>query len=147
MYKLFLFAVIIVLVISGHGLAKLDKRGASLKPLSACCDIPELGDEKHLATCSNPKPAGPCEDVKCIFEKHGFLTDQSTLNREKYTAHLRSWLHSHPGNWTAAIDKVVEDCVNKDIRQYLDKPCKAYDVFVCTSIAFVKKCPDEMWKC
>ena len=121
-------------------------RGATLKPISACCDIPELGDAKPLAECSNPRLPGPCDDVKCVFEKSGFLSDQNTLNKEVYREHLLAWSKKHEG-WSKAIDKVIEDCVDKELRQYLAYPCRAYDVFTCTGIAMLKKCPDTAWKC
>ncbi|XP_013191861.2 uncharacterized protein LOC106135977 [Amyelois transitella] len=119
---------------------------ATLKPLSACCDIPELGDPKPLSECSNPKPPGPCDDVQCVFEKSGFLKDKSTLNKEAYRKHLQQWAGRHEG-WTPAVEKALEECVDKNLRQYLNVTCKAYDVFTCTGIAMLKKCPDHAWKC
>ncbi|KAF9804612.1 hypothetical protein SFRURICE_014520 [Spodoptera frugiperda] len=107
---------------------------ASLKPLSVCCDIPELADERQLSKCS-PKPPGPCEDVQCIFEASGFLTDKNTLNKAAYRSHLQKWEKSNPG-WTDAIYKAITDCVDNDPRQHLDVACKAYD-----------KCPETAWKC
>ncbi|KAI8421541.1 hypothetical protein MSG28_009576 [Choristoneura fumiferana] len=107
------------------------------KPLSACCDIPELGDPQPLTECSNPKLPGPCNDVQCVFEKSGFLTNKNTLNKEAYRAHLKKWSENHSG-WREAVDKAIADCVDKELRQYLDYPCKAYDVFTCTGIAMLK---------
>lgn len=78
-----------------------------------------------------------CDDVQCVFEKSGFLKDQQTLNKEVYKSHLRSWTETHKG-WSNAVEKAIEDCIDKDVRQYLDKPCKAYDVFTCTGIAMLK---------
>ncbi|CAF4958067.1 unnamed protein product [Pieris macdunnoughi] len=121
-------------------------RGATLKPISTCCDIPELGDDKYLAECSVPRLSGPCNDVQCVFEKSGFLVDKYTINKEAYKKHLQKWLEGHEA-WKDAIDKAIKDCVDRDLRQYLDYPCKAYDVFTCTGIAMLKKCPKEFWKC
>nr|ANA75017.1 putative odorant binding protein 3 [Ectropis obliqua] len=123
-----------------------NNKEATLKPISTCCDIPELGDPKPLAECSNPKLPGPCNDVQCVFEKSGFLVDKSTLNKETYKAHLRQWAEKHK-DWSAAVERAIEDCVDKNLRQYLDIPCTAYDVFTCTSIAMLKKCPASSWKC
>ncbi|KAG6445289.1 hypothetical protein O3G_MSEX003811 [Manduca sexta] len=127
-------------------LLRQDRSKATLKPISACCDIPELGDAKPLSECSNPKLPGPCKDVQCAFEKSGFLTDNLTLKKEVYKKHLRQWAKNHDG-WSDAVEKAISDCVDKDLRQYLDIPCKAYDVFTCTGIAMLKKCPDAAWKC
>ncbi|XP_026319116.1 uncharacterized protein LOC113229662 [Hyposmocoma kahamanoa] len=144
MYLIFL-TFCVVSVVSTDPL-NFERSKATLKPLSACCDIPELGHTKPLNECSNPKLPGPCDDVQCVFEKSGFLKDQQTLNNEAYKSHLRSWAETHKG-WSNSIERAIEDCVEKDVRQYLDKPCKAYDVFTCTGIAMLKKCPDEAWKC
>ncbi|KAM3964907.1 uncharacterized protein ACR2FA_000797 [Aphomia sociella] len=122
------------------------KKGASLKPISACCDIPELGSPKPLSECSNPKLPGPCRDIQCIFEKSGFLVDQNTLNKEAYRNHLLQWADKHK-EWSTAVNKAITDCIEKDLRQYLNEPCKAYDVFTCTGIAMLKKCPDAAWIC
>ncbi|KAJ0183155.1 hypothetical protein K1T71_001131 [Dendrolimus kikuchii] len=119
---------------------------AAKKPISACCAIPELGDPKPLDECSNPKLPGPCKDVQCVFEKSGFLSDVNTLNKEVYRNHLRQWSKNHEG-WSQAIEKAITDCVDKDLKQYLEYPCKAYDVFTCTGIAMLKKCPEDFWKC
>ncbi|XP_048485527.1 uncharacterized protein LOC105386094 isoform X2 [Plutella xylostella] len=132
-----------------HGnlfLEELRKKGASLKPLSACCDIPDLGDPEHLAACSSPKLQGPCNDIQCVFEKSGFLVDKQTLDKEAYRSHLRRWAEEHQG-WSEAAEKAVRDCVDRDLRQYLAHPCRAYDAFTCTGIAMLKKCPEEAWKC
>ncbi|OWR44654.1 odorant binding protein [Danaus plexippus plexippus] len=112
-------------------------KGATLKPISVCCDIPELGDPKPLAECSNMKLQGPCSDVQCVFEKSGFLLDKQTLNKEGYRNHLMKWLEGHK-EWKDGIEKAISDCVDVDLRQYLDYPCKAYDVFTCTGIAMLK---------
>ncbi|GBP19218.1 hypothetical protein EVAR_11541_1 [Eumeta japonica] len=107
------------------------------KPLSACCDIPELGNPKTLSKCTPSHGSGPCNDVQCAFDKSGFLSDPQTLNRQAYKSHLRKWAEEHP-DWSSAVDKAIADCVDKDLRQYLDVPCKAYDVFACTGIAMLK---------
>ncbi|CAG4975081.1 unnamed protein product [Parnassius apollo] len=146
MIRLFAFFTLFVLATEADVLTQERSRGATLKPISACCEIPELGDPKHLSECSNPRPMGPCNDVQCVFEKSGFLTDKNTLNKEAYKKHLRRWLEEHKG-WTSAVEKAITDCVDKDLRQYLDYPCKAYDVFTCTGIAMLKKCPNDFWKC
>lgn len=78
-----------------------------------------------------------CGDIQCVFEKSGFLIDKNTLNKDAYRAHLRKWLEGHKG-WEHAIEKAINDCVDKDLRQYLDYPCRAYDVFTCTGIAMLK---------
>ncbi|KAJ2950958.1 hypothetical protein O0L34_g5333 [Tuta absoluta] len=147
MQKLFVF-VCFLAVTSADLLTKRQQQRnkASLKPLSACCDIPELGNPKPLTECSNPRLPGPCNDVQCVFEKSGFLVNNQTLNKDAYKNHLRQWAENHKG-WSDALDKAIQDCVDKDIRQYLDFPCKAYDVFTCTGIAMLKKCPNEAWKC
>ncbi|KAH9631036.1 hypothetical protein HF086_015021 [Spodoptera exigua] len=79
--------------------------------------------------------ASLCEDVQCIFEVSGFLTDKNTLNKAAYRSHLQKWEKNHPG-WTDAIYKAITDCVDNDPRQHLDVACKAYD-----------KCPEAAWKC
>ncbi|XP_004932705.1 uncharacterized protein LOC114245942 [Bombyx mandarina] len=119
---------------------------ATLKPISACCNIPELGNPEPLAECSNPKLPGPCKDIQCVFEKSGFLTENKTLIKEAYKTHLRQWAKEHEG-WSVAVEKAISDCVDKDLRQYLEFPCSAYDVFTCTGIAMLKKCPNEHWTC
>ncbi|XP_072932363.1 uncharacterized protein [Epargyreus clarus] len=146
MFRLLFFISLFILGTHSDLLLQERSRGATLKPISACCDIPELGDSKPLAECSNPKLPGPCNDVQCVFEKSGFLTDRKTLNVEVYRNHLRKWKETHKG-WDLAIDKAITDCLHKDLRQHLDYPCKAYDVFTCTGIAMLKKCPPEAWKC
>ncbi|RVE48568.1 hypothetical protein evm_006757 [Chilo suppressalis] len=110
------------------------------------CDIPELGDSKPLTECSKPKLLGPCNDIQCVFEKSGFLVDRNTLNKDVYKKHLRKWAEAHD-SWTEAVERAIADCVDKELRQYLDYPCRAYDVFTCTGIAMLKKCPQEAWKC
>nr|WHU27560.1 odorant binding protein 43 [Heliconius charithonia] len=137
---------IFILVVNANDFLSERYRGATLKPISACCDIPEMGDLKPLAECSNPRLPGPCNDVQCVFEKSGFLIDKQTLNKEAYRAHLRQWVEGHKG-WEDAVEKAIKDCVDRDLRQYLDSPCKAYDVFTCTGIAMLKKCPKDAWKC
>ncbi|XP_045485608.1 uncharacterized protein LOC110992625 [Pieris rapae] len=144
MLPIFSFLLFVLACKAGH--TEERNRGATLKPISTCCDIPELGDEKHLAECSVPKLSGPCNDVQCVFEKSGFLVDKYTINKEAYKKHLQKWLESHEA-WKDAIEKAIKDCVERDLRQYLDYPCKAYDVFTCTGIAMLKKCPKEFWKC
>lgn len=72
-----------------------------------------------------------------MFEKSGFLVDKQTLNKDAYRAHLLRWTESHKG-WSEAINKAIKDCIDKDLRQYLDYPCRAYDVFTCTGIAMLK---------
>ncbi|XP_041979950.1 uncharacterized protein LOC121733682 [Aricia agestis] len=125
--------------------ADLEKtKVVTLKPISVCCDIPELGDPKPLSECQ--KLPGPCNDVQCAFEKSGFLVDTHTLNKEAYRTHLRRWLETHQ-DWSEAVEKAIRDCVDKDLRQFLAYPCRAYDVFTCTGIAMLKKCPKEAWKC
>ncbi|XP_026498574.1 uncharacterized protein LOC113402509 isoform X1 [Vanessa tameamea] len=146
MFRLLTSVTLFVLSVNGDFLTQERTRGATLKPISACCDIPELGEQKYLTECSNPKLPGPCNDVQCVFEKSGFLVDKHTLNKEVYRAHLRQWLEGHKG-WEDAIEKAIKDCVDKDLRQYLDYPCRAYDVFTCTGIAMLKKCPKDAWKC
>ncbi|KAL0879985.1 hypothetical protein ABMA27_002494 [Loxostege sticticalis] len=143
------FFWIIIVFVSGVKTDLLNQdrsKGATLKPISACCDIPELGDEKPLSECSNPKLPGPCNDVHCVFEKSGFLVDKNTLNKDAYRQHLRKWVENHK-DWSDAIERAITDCVDKDLRQYLDYPCRAYDVFTCTGIAMLKKCPKDAWKC
>lgn len=71
-----------------------------------------------------------------MFEKSGFLTD-NILNKEAYRNHLHQWSESHEG-WSEAVEKAIKDCVDKDLRQYLSYPCRAYDVFTCTGIAMLK---------
>lgn len=78
-----------------------------------------------------------CNDVQCVFEKSGFLTNTNTLNKVAYRAHLKKWSENHSG-WSEAVDKAIADCVDKELRQYLDYSCKAYDVFTCTGIAMLK---------
>nr|QCF41930.1 odorant binding protein [Athetis dissimilis] len=146
MFKYFIYCVFIVSTCHADLLSQKENKGATLKPLSVCCDIPELGDPKFLAKCSNPKLPGPCNDVQCVFEESGFLTDRNTLNKEAYKAHLRKWEEDNKG-WTVAVDKAIADCVDNEPRQHLDVPCKAYDVFTCTGIAMLKKCPEAAWKC
>ncbi|CAB3227089.1 unnamed protein product [Arctia plantaginis] len=146
MYKFIAFLLFVTVIHADVIIHKGAKKGATLKPLSVCCDIPEIGDVKHLTTCSNPKVNGPCNDVQCIFEESGFLIDNNTLNKEVYKNHLIKWAEEHKG-WSPAVDKAVKDCVDTDPRQHLDFPCKAYDVFACTGIAMLKKCPNEAWKC
>ncbi|XP_038214030.1 uncharacterized protein LOC119833885 [Zerene cesonia] len=136
--------LLFVLVSKAELLTEERNRETVLKPISACCDIPELGDAKPLAECS--KLDGPCNEIQCAFEKSGFLVDKKKLNKEAYKKHLLKWLESHEG-WQVAVEKAIADCVERDIRQYLDYPCKAYDVFTCTGIAMLKKCPKEFWKC
>lgn len=75
--------------------------------------------------------------MQCVFDSSGFLIDKNTLNKEAYKKHLERWLENNK-DWTVAIEKVINDCVDKDLRQYLDYPCKAYDVFTCTGIAMLK---------
>ncbi|KAL4707597.1 hypothetical protein ACJJTC_001642 [Scirpophaga incertulas] len=87
-----------------------------------------------------------CNDVQCVFEKSGFLTDKNTLDKDVYRRHLRKWAEDHQG-WSEAIERAITDCVDKELRQYLDYPCRAYDVFTCTGIAMLKKCPQSAWKC
>ncbi|XP_063381772.1 uncharacterized protein LOC134668197 [Cydia fagiglandana] len=145
MFKIFAL-FLMCSIVNADLLLQQRRKGATLKPLSACCDIPELGDSKHLAECSNPKLPGPCNDVQCVFEKSGFLIDKNTLNKEAYRAHLKKWSEAHSG-WSQAVDRAIADCVDKDLRQYLDYSCKAYDVFTCTGIAMLKKCPESAWKC
>nr|QID58969.1 odorant-binding protein [Galleria mellonella] len=147
MNKLYFTLILIISVVKADVIeVQARKKGATLKPISACCDIPELGSPKPLTECSNPKLPGPCRDVQCVFEKSGFLTDQNKLNKEVYKNHLLQWADKHK-DWSSAVNKAIEDCVDKDIRQYLDEPCKAYDVFTCTGIAMLKKCPKAAWKC
>ncbi|XP_073954944.1 general odorant-binding protein 68-like [Choristoneura fumiferana] len=145
MFKLYT-VLLLVTIANADLLLQGRRKGATLKPLSACCDIPELGDPQPLTECSNPKLPGPCNDVQCVFEKSGFLTNKNTLNKEAYRAHLKKWSENHSG-WREAVDKAIADCVDKELRQYLDYPCKAYDVFTCTGIAMLKKCPKEAWMC
>ncbi|XP_053604322.1 uncharacterized protein LOC128671671 [Plodia interpunctella] len=144
MFKLLLFALLFIIITNADLGAK--RKDVTLKPLSACCDIPELGDPTPLSECSNPKPTGPCNDIQCAFEKSGFLKNKDTLDKEAYKRHLRLWAEKHEG-WTIAVNRAIEDCVDKDLRQYLDIPCKAYDVFTCTGISLLKKCPTQAWKC
>lgn len=129
---LFLFGC---LTINGEPLNR--KNSVSLKPYSICCDIPELGEAKAFEECSKLNLRGPCDDVQCIFEKLGFLKDNETLNKEAYIKHLEKWAVLHEG-WNVPIEKVIEECVEKDVRQYLNVSCKAYDVFACTGIAMLK---------
>ncbi|XP_075975154.1 general odorant-binding protein 68-like [Anticarsia gemmatalis] len=145
MYK-YIAIVLYVSLASADVINKTGSKGATLKPLSVCCDIPEIGEAKHLATCSNPKMKGPCNDVQCVFEESGFLTNKETLNKDAYKNHLLRWAQDHKG-WSVAVNKAIEDCVDTEPRQHLDYPCKAYDVFACTGIAMLKKCPNEAWKC
>ncbi|CAH0683238.1 unnamed protein product [Spodoptera exigua] len=148
MYKIIILCSIFIAASNADVVETPTKREikASLKPLSVCCDIPELADDRQLVKCSNPKPPGPCEDVQCIFEVSGFLTDKNTLNKAAYRSHLQKWEKNHPG-WTDAIYKAITDCVDNDPRQHLDVACKGYDVFTCTGIAMLKKCPEAAWKC
>ncbi|XP_026743880.1 uncharacterized protein LOC113505405 [Trichoplusia ni] len=146
MFRLLMLFVLVIATVNADLLSTRDNKGATLKPLSVCCDIPELGEAKHLSSCSNPKLPGPCNDVQCVFEKSGFLTDKDTLNKDAYRNHLRRWAEEH-GDWSVAVDKAIHDCIDKEPRQHLDFPCKAYDVFTCTGIAMLKKCPETAWKC
>nr|AGK24580.1 odorant-binding protein 4 [Chilo suppressalis] len=146
MFRLFLCLVVFVTTSYGDLLTQERSRGATLKPISACCGIPELGDSKPLTECSKPKLLGPCNDIQCVFEKSGFLVDRNTLNKDVYKKHLRKWAEAHD-SWTEAVERAIADCVDKELRQYLDYPCRAYDVFTCTGIAMLKKCPQEAWKC
>ncbi|PZC86747.1 hypothetical protein B5X24_HaOG200638 [Helicoverpa armigera] len=146
MLKSIVFCALIIVASHADVLKKRDSKGASLKPLSVCCDIPELGDPKNLEKCSNPKMPGPCDDIQCIFEASGFLIDRNTLNADAYKNHLMKWQEEHKP-WKVAVDRAIEECANNQTRQYLDFPCKAYDVFTCTGIAMLKKCPEAAWKC
>nr|WGN96278.1 setae polypeptide [Ochrogaster lunifer] len=146
MFQLVTVLSLFFIVIDADLLTRTRNKGATLKPISACCDIPEIGDSKPLEECSNPKPPGPCNDVQCVFEKSGFLSGNNTLDNTAYTTHLRQWAEKNEA-WTSAVNKAITDCVNTELRQYLDYPCKAYDVFTCTGIAMVKKCPDTAWQC
>nr|CAJ2313472.1 Uncharacterized protein/Odorant-binding related protein [Metisa plana] len=120
--------------------------GVSLKPLSVCCNIPEIGNPEVLRQCTPSRQSGPCNDVQCAFEKSGFLSEPQILNKEAYVSHLRGWAEKNPG-WSSAVEKAISDCVDKDLRQHLDVPCKAYDVFACTGIAMLKRCPAASWQC
>ncbi|KAJ8723469.1 hypothetical protein PYW08_003381 [Mythimna loreyi] len=146
---MFKYLVFVLFVAASHADVKSESREnkrATLKPLSVCCDIPELGDPEHLANCSNPKLPGPCNDIQCVFEASGFLIDTNTLNKDVYRNHLKEWEENHTG-WSVAVNKAIKDCVDSDPRQHLNYPCKAYDVFTCTGIAMLKKCPASAWKC
>ncbi|VVC91918.1 unnamed protein product [Leptidea sinapis] len=132
-----------VLVVKADITSEVRSRGPTLKPISTCCDIPELGDPKPLSECSTPKLTGPCNDVQCVFEKSGFLIDKNRLNKDIYRGHLLKWLESHE-EWRDAVHKAIRDCVDRDLRQYLDYPCKSYDVFTCTGIAMLKDVASQM---